>query len=567
MFTQAQVRILLSDTALEITNLPGVSPGAPTALAGASFGPPGALVPVGRTPAPNNFGVRSPTNTSIQSGFIKIEYRNAAGGWVDVTAEWLNLGFTKRNIDALNAGTTTPTCPNEPNPNAIIRFQRVRADIDNATFPMAPAVPVNATNRICGVLTAGGVLNPNPNNYWPLTLYDVRESWPRDNLATDDTTAGGRQLVLGGVMHYIELDVNNLRRWLANQIGPTAPNGPNVATVDENGYALYFSDRRNNKNGLNETGEYGYEDFVNPGDVANGAPNGGLDSGEDLNSNNALDNYGMVPPVPAGGWALWEAPFTTLSRPRTILPAYVPGPLPAACRLAVGACPFDIPMNKARSNPAILFRRALKLVNGVTVGAQGALPTTGLTIASENPVYVEGHYNATAGAFGTPSAPAAILADAITLLSANWSTPMQLNYDAANNVTTGHGDTRSFTDPNDTGGRPAASTRYRFAALAGKIRQFTQPNLPASFGTDGGIHNFLRLVEDWNGDTLSYRGSVASFYYSRQQTGLFRCCTNVYQLPTRDFVFDTNFLNPQLLPPKTPMFRDVNTTRFRYVTR
>ena len=532
-------------------------------------------VPVGLTPAPNNYGVRAPADTSIQSGFIKIEYRNAAGVWVDVTAEWLNLGFTKRNFDQLTAGNVAQ-CPNDPQQtgtaaiNAIIRFQRVKAN--NAGDPAA-LVP-----NTCGTVNANGTgnLSATATNYWPLTLYDVRESWPRDNLATDDSTTAGRQLVLGGVMHYIELDVNNLRRWLANQI-VGAPSGANVATLNENGYAIYFSDRRNNKNGVDETGEYGYEDFVNPGDVANGAPNGGLDSGEDLNSNNLLDNYGMTPPPPRGpgglpvGWgvapAAWEAPFTSLSRPRTILPAYVPGPPnPVACRPVappIAACPFDLPINKARSNPAILFRRALKLVNG----ALGQLPATGLTVASENPVYVEGHYNATAAGFGTPNAPAAILADAITLLSANWSTVMQIDYDQTANVWTGHGDTRSFTDPNDTGGRPAASTRYRFAALAGKIRQFTQPNLPASFGTDGGIHNFLRLIEDWNGDTLSYRGSVASFFYSRQQIGLFRCCTNVYQLPTRDFTFDTNFLNPMLLPPKTPMFRDVNTTRFRYVTR
>ena len=60
---------------------------------------------------------------------------------------------------------------------------------------------------------------------------------------------------------------------------------------------------------------------------------------------------------------------------------------------------------------------------------------------------------------------------------------------------------------------------------------------------------------------------MASFYYSRQALGLFRCCNNVYGLPTRDFEFDLNFLNPNLLPPKTPMFRDINVTRFRYVTR
>jgi hypothetical protein len=42
---------------------------------------------------------------------------------------------------------------------------------------------------------------------------------------------------------------------------------------------------------------------------------------------------------------------------------------------------------------------------------------------------------------------------------------------------------------------------------------------------------------------------------------------NVYEIPNRNFQFETNFLTPSLLPPKTPMFRGINTTRFRHVTR
>jgi hypothetical protein len=41
----------------------------------------------------------------------------------------------------------------------------------------------------------------------------------------------------------------------------------------------------------------------------------------------------------------------------------------------------------------------------------------------------------------------------------------------------------------------------------------------------------------------------------------------VYRLPTnRSLSFDNNFLTPNLLPPKTPMFRDINTTSFTLVT-
>lgn len=37
--------------------------------------------------------------------------------------------------------------------------------------------------------------------------------------------------------------------------------------------------------------------------------------------------------------------------------------------------------------------------------------------------------------------------------------------------------------------------------------------------------------------------------------------------PSRDYNFDVEFLNPMLLPPRTPMFRDINTLTFRQLLR
>jgi len=61
---------------------------------------------------------------------------------------------------------------------------------------------------------------------------------------------------------------------------------------------------------------------------------------------------------------------------------------------------------------------------------------------------------------------------------------------------------------------------------------------------------------------LNYKGSLVSFFYNRQATGVFKCCTTVYNPPTRGYNFDIEFLQPNLLPPRTPLFRDVNTTSF-----
>jgi hypothetical protein len=142
----------------------------------------------------------------------------------------------------------------------------------------------------------------------------------------------------------------------------------------------------------------------------------------------------------------------------------------------------------------------------------------------------------------------------VTLLSRNWN------------------DLRSFNNPhwgNNTSPKAATTTWYRMAVIAGKSNAFPHPNNGefANFGSDGGAHNFLRFIENWNGATINYRGSMVSLYASRQATGNWKCCVNVYSPPGRGTTFDVEFLQPNLLPPRTPMFRDVNTLTFRQIMR
>ena len=52
------------------------------------------------------------------------------------------------------------------------------------------------------------------------------------------------------------------------------------------------------------------------------------------------------------------------------------------------------------------------------VGAVNSLPPSGFTVTSENPVYVQGNFNATAASVtAEPNVATAIIADSITLLS------------------------------------------------------------------------------------------------------------------------------------------------------
>jgi hypothetical protein len=125
-------------------------------------------------------------------------------------------------------------------------------------------------------------------------------------------------------------------------------------------------------------------------------------------------------------------------------------------------------------------------------------------------------------------------------------------------------DVNSFSTPYSNTNN-ALTTFYRTAVMAGKGISFPQPVGYATnqdFGTDGGVHNFLRYLESWTNQTVNYTGSIISMYYNRQATGTYKCCTVVYTAPTRGYNFDTNFLTPSLLPPRTPLFRDVNTTGF-----
>lgn len=517
-------------------------------------------------------------NTAIITGCLKIEYVSAAGVATDVTQQILNKGFTGRNIypqtgvgaanELLylpNTGTAvaaeSATCggteATEPSPNAVIRIERLR---DNPSTAYAP------TSNACTPSQSG-------YDYWPMALYDTREGIIRDSAAANtppagmannaaDQPAGITQrpyLAAEGVMDYIELDVNNLSKWFLGTLG--APDSGTLAYA-VGGYSVYFSDRRGNlldptADTNAKTGSFGFNDIVNRADVNNGCPNGVLDQpGEDFESDGFLRTYGEVPLVTAklGATQTSQAIPALL----TNTPVLIPNP---NCGGVVGS---PTPMfwythgQEARENSPAFFRRALKLEYGISynlgTACYGAAPNPpcGLTVASENPVYIQGDYNnlGATTAFTGATVSSSVASDSVTLLSDNWN------------------DVRSFISPYDPTNRPGAQTTYRVAVIAGKgiPFAFTGGNAGADYGTDGGLHNFLRYLESW-GANLYYQGSLVSFYYSRQANGTYKCCNTVYDPPTRVYSFDPNFVNgPQWLPPRTPSLRTVNTIGFSQMT-
>jgi hypothetical protein len=516
---------------------------------------------------------------NLLDGYLRVEYQNSAGNYVPVTQEWLNLGFAR--------GLQPPTSPgtNPVNPNAILLVQQPADRNGNGAVDTVGAVPYYTSSTHHGVTTYTlypgkppeatvdaatnsayygdsaaplGQVSSTAYNWYPINFYDAREGEPRD------ATLANNSCTPAGIMNAVELDVGNLKQWLAGNIGVS---GSLVSYTGQNGYVVYFSDRRGmlpNPNGTQtdaantKTGDSGFEDAVNSSS-ASGLPDGLLEpdpagknfSPEDDNLNGKLDNFGSGNLGLGLGYV--GAAYNGADQVNSLVNASgTPNPYLTTGRIA--NCSI------AQNNWVSGARHVLKLVDGA-LGSVPVRPDNGLggfTVGSENPVYITGNYNTnssdTIWTTGTDEAhsAASVIADAVTVLSNNWSDWNSILTEA--------------TDPNPN--RTATTTYYRVAIAGGKNINFPFPNWESAtdygFGTDGGVHNFVRFLENWSGQTLNYEGSLVSLYYSTYNTGTFKCCAySVYEPPTRNYVFDPDFTQPQNLPPGTPLFRDIDNLSYR----
>lgn len=186
---------------------------------------------------------------------------------------------------------------------------------------------------------------------------------------------------------------------------------------------------------------------------------------------------------------------------------------------------------------AATTRRCIRLINA------GILPTSGLTIATDNPVYIVGDYNvnptgSTSGASapapaptppsdnGTYTAPtvsgtqkyAALYCDAVTLLSKNWA------------------------DNNSTG---AVTSQSRFGYNTTVNTCVVAGNTASSSGTyGGGGENFFRFLEDWSksNNTFTYYGSMVQLYRPQQAIGAWSGSGNVFKAPVLKWYYDKTLL-------------------------
>ena len=557
----------------------------------------------------NTTAVATAANTEwpLTDGWLLVEVKWASDGkWHGVTQEWLNLGFarglavplTPRSNNFIynnGAGNVTVTDMKD----AILYFQ-VQADrngdgaITSGAGNTKDTIALNAGTS--NVIPYG---NGSQYNWYPINLYDAREG-ENDDVAAFAQGSG----TPNGIMNVVQLDVGNLKNWL---LGVTGVTGVNVDYSSQNGYELYFSDRRGMQYAVGQIdliGEYGFEDSVNYANAAGAfAPDGKLEpnnyngvSPEDVNMNGVLDTYGVKGVGDAFGTL--TANDTDTKNPPT---PYAPGH-----RIAT----FTV----GRANRVTGARHGLELVDA-SLGSLPVMPPAsacsyvdasgnpnptgcgGFTVGSENPVYIGGNYNSNCPAAGSPgctagnanydgtwanaAAPepnhsaAAIIADAVTVLSNNWTDSGCST--CANATTSGSllnpiNPNGNQTIPAQTPSRVATTTYYRVAIAAGKTIAFSNVTQTPefAFGMDGGVHNFLRFLEDWGGpaaagtqQSLFYKGSLVSLFWNTYATGTFKCCNLVYNPPNRQYTFDSLFSKPQNLPPATPMFRNVDNLTYR----
>ena len=197
----------------------------------------------------------------------------------------------------------------------------------------------------------------------------------------------------------------------------------------------------------------------------------------------------------------------------------------ASLTTSLGRSPKTVYVADVRTQTAST-QAGVRLINGAT------LSTNGMTVATLNPLYVMGHFNAPVAFRGTTNtsttAPASLIGDAVTFLSIGWT------------------DSRSGWAP--VTWRPATSTTFNAGVIAGIVQS-------GNGYYSGGVENMVRLLEDWSGKTMTFNGSMVALFTSQTATAPWGASSYVYNTPTRLWSWDPNFSTLSKLPPGVPYLR------------
>ncbi len=234
------------------------------------------------------------------------------------------------------------------------------------------------------------------------------------------------------------------------------------------------------------------------------------------------------------------------------------------------------------SSAATTTQTAVILSNGAVANHSSMVPAvnsvSGLTIATNSPVYILGHFNAdgTVGTSGTGNSaqypddsasgtaitasaetPVAIAADAVTILSPDY-------------FATGNG-TKTAPTTNASGSaynsyRTAKPTASASTEVAAALISGSNTTSGTSSGTQeysGGVHNMPRFLESWSGKAVAIRGSLVSMYNTRIANGAWGSA--YYDPPARQWGFDQLFANGTF-PPICPQVISFRRVDFSYLS-
>ncbi len=212
------------------------------------------------------------------------------------------------------------------------------------------------------------------------------------------------------------------------------------------------------------------------------------------------------------------------------------------------------PLSNGMNNYGIRVFDSADLDTTNAVFAPGAADPTGVSVVSDQAAIVQGNFN-TVDKF-----PAAVMADAVHILSQGWEVPSAvtvpptdndlksvflLSSDVRNVPAQDFPGTGTFNGPNDLG--------INAAFLFG-----LGPSTLDDDWYNGGLENFARTLESWENRTLNYLGSYVSLGPAQHKLNNWACGSgdscNIYEPPTRLFDYDTDFDMVENLPPMTPRF-------------
>ncbi len=176
----------------------------------------------------------------------------------------------------------------------------------------------------------------------------------------------------------------------------------------------------------------------------------------------------------------------------------------------------------------VINRYGVRIRNGATLAATGAPAIEGLTIVSDQAMYIYGNYNS------VNKKPAALISDSLNVISSAW--------------------VDGYSPTNYTN-RIAVNTTVNAAVVAGTITTGGAEGVAGHnlSPNSAGVNNFARLHENWTGKTLTILGSFVSLSTPRYSNGSI-VSGGHFAPPTRNFDFDLDYNNPINLPPVSISF-------------